>query len=147
MILLVHMLLGAAIGSAVKNIPLAIALAFLSHYFLDLFPHIEYDIENITKKQWRKALPNFLRVFLDFCLGALLIFLFSKNYSSIYVCAFIAVLPDGLYFLGKILPIKIFETHNRFCEEIQIFNKAKIPIFWRFASQIIAVIVSILLLV
>ena len=51
MILLVHLLFGAAVGSSVKNLPIAIILAFLGHYFLDLFPHIEYPIENIRKKQ------------------------------------------------------------------------------------------------
>ena len=29
----------------------AIVLAFLSHYFLDIFPHVEYSIENIKKNR------------------------------------------------------------------------------------------------
>ena len=82
MILLVHILFGAVIGSAIKNIPLAIVLAFLSHHFLDLLPHIEYPIKNIEKKQWRKAMPDILKVILDFSLGILLILILDRNQLS-----------------------------------------------------------------
>ena len=62
MILLVHLLFGAAIGSAVNNIWLAIILAFLSHFLLDLMPHIDYPLKNIEKKQWHKVLPDFSKI-------------------------------------------------------------------------------------
>jgi len=146
MILLAHLLFGAAIGSSVKNIFLALILAFLAHYFLDLFPHIEYNIENIKEKQWRKALPAFVRVFIDFCLGILLIFIFSNNQPIIYVCAFLSILPDVFSFLYIIWPNKILEANYKFHTKIHFLKEKKISTFWRIFSQVLAVIISIFIL-
>jgi len=147
MILLVHMLFGAAIGSAVANIPLAIILAFLGHYFLDLFPHVEYDIQIKNKKQWREKLISVFKIAADFFSGLLLIFLFSKNYSTIYVCAFFAMLPDGFTVLNNHLSNKIFKNHNQFHTGLIHFLKnKKISNFWRILSQVMVVIVSIVIL-
>lgn len=147
MILLVHILFGSAAGSLVKNIPIAIILAFLSHYFLDLFPHIEYPIENITKNQWRKALPEILMVFLDFCIGIFLIFILSNPPQSIiYICAIAAIIPDGLAALNRVMPTKILTLHDKFHEKIHFLKNKKISIFWRIASQASIVIISIILL-
>ncbi len=152
MILLVHLLFGAAVGSAVNNIPLAIILAFLSHYFLDLFPHIEYGIENIEKKQWHKILPDVLKIFLDFCLGILLIWIFSdpstcSGWGIIYICAFMAILPDGFTVLNHLVPNKILEIHNKIHHQIIHFLKGKkISKFWRIVNQVIVVAISIIIL-
>ena len=145
MILLVHMLFGAAIGSLVKNPILAIILAFLGHYFLDLFPHVEYNIENIKNKQWKHSSYDFFKVFLDIYLGFLITFLFSKNNLIIYACAFAAMVPDGLTLLSSILPNKIMARHDYIhTQKIHyLTNQKKFPIFWRIATQIIAAIVSI----
>src|SRR3989344_8710480 len=66
MILLAHMLLGAVVGYYTKNIYLAIMLALLCHYFLDLFPHIEYDIKNIKEKKLEKITPRFFKGWFGF---------------------------------------------------------------------------------
>ena len=153
MILLVHMLLGATIGSKVSNIFLAITLAFLSHYFLDFLPHIEYPIENINKNQWRKAIPDFLRVALDFFIGALLIFIFSKlalpagRQAIVYTCAFFAILPDGLTILEYVFPNRILKFHSYIHrKKIHLLRDKKIPIFWRIFSQATVVVICILFL-
>ena len=146
MILLVHLLLGAAIGSSTNNIPLALILAFLSHYFLDFFPHIEYPIENITKKQWRLAAPQITMVFLDFLLGILLIMFYSNNRLIVYVCAMLAIAPDGLTVLNYITPGKISKINDLVHQKIHYFKNKKIPISWRFLFQAIAALASILLL-
>ena len=146
MILLVHLLLGAAIGSAVNNILLAIILALLSHYFLDLIPHIEYPIENITKKQWRQALPDILKVILDFCFGIMLIFIFSKNSALIYVCALVAILPDGITVLNYIAPNKLSKGNDILHKKMHFLGEKKLPVFWRVTSQVIVVITSVLLM-
>lgn len=147
MITLVHMLMGAAIGSNINNLPLAIILAFLGHYFLDFFPHIEYSIENITKKQWSRAFPEILLVFLDFLLGVALIAYFSKNQPIIYICALVAIIPDGLSVLGVIFTNKIFKLHNKIHQEkIHFLKNKKFSFFKRILSQIIAVFISLLLL-
>lgn len=146
MILLVHLLFGAAIGSVVKNIPLAIILAFIGHYFIDIFPHVEYPMGYLGEKQWRKARPDILKIFLDFSLGILLILIFSKNYPLIYICALSAIVPDGFFVINLFLPNKILNAQEKFHEKVHFLNYKKIPTFWRIATQIIAVIISITLL-
>jgi len=152
MILLVHVLFGAAIGSSVTNIPLAIVLAFLGHYLLDLLPHIEYPIENIEKKQWRKALPDILRIIADLLIGILLILIFSKSalpagrQAIIYICAFMGILPDGFSVLSYFISNKILKTHNKIHQKIHFLKDKKISNFWRFSSQIFVIIISTILL-
>lgn len=146
MILLVHMLLGAAIGSSVKSIPLAIVLAFLSHYLLDLLPHIEYPMQNEWKKQWKKMLPDIIKVALDICAGLLLIFIFSKNQPIIYICAFFAILPDGLTVLNNLMPNKVLEFHRMLhIDKVHFLHNKKISKFWRITSQVAVIVVSIVL--
>jgi len=147
MILLAHLLLGAVIGLKVKYLGLAIILAFLSHYFLDLFPHIEYPIENIKNNQWQKSFLDFLRVAIDFCSGIFIIFLLSDNSLKVYLCAFFAILPDGLTFLEYFWHNNFFKKHNEFhLEKVHIFRYKKISNFWRFLTQSIVIILSIYLL-
>ena len=147
MILLAHMLFGAAIGHIVKSMPMAIILAFSSHYFLDLFPHVEYNIENIQKKQWKRAFPQFLAVLLDFLTGILLISLLSDNRAIIYICAFLAVAPDGFSFLESIIKTGLLKRHNQFHKDkIHFLKNKKISNFWRITSQVLAVIISVIIL-
>jgi len=145
MILLVHMLLGALIGKEINNPILAVLLAFLGHYLLDLIPHIEYSISNIKKQLWHKAVPDFVKVFLDIFCGLLLIFIFSKNHPIIYVCAFFAILPDGLSLLSRISEFNFFKMHDDFHGEknIHFLKNKKISNFWKILSQVIVVIISV----
>lgn len=147
MILLVHLLLGAAIGSSIKNVPLAIILAFLSHYLLDFIPHAEYSIAEAKKNEWRKMLLNVLKISIDFCLGILLILIFSKNQPIIYICAFFAVIPDGLTVINSFMPNKFTEAHDKLhTKRIHFLKYKKISRFWRIASQAMVVLISIILL-
>ena len=147
MILLAHMIFGAIFGSMFQNPILAIVLAFLSHYFLDLFPHIEYPIVNIHDKNWKKSLPDFLKVLLDFLFGLLIIYIFSKNYLIIYICAFFAIVPDGLTLVTSIFPNFLKLHHKIHTENIHYLTKQKnFPKFWKILTQIIVVIISAILL-
>jgi hypothetical protein len=137
MILLAHLLFGAGIGNIIQNMPMAILLAFLSHYLLDSIPHAEYNIENIKNKQWQKAFSDFLKIFFDFCISIIFIAVFSDNQPAIYICAFFAILPDGLSLLFR---------DNFHKEKIHFLKYKKIPLFWRILSQILIVIISIILL-
>ncbi len=142
------MLLGAVVGAKVKNIPLAILLALLCHYFLDLFPHVEYSITKIKDKTWNKALPDFLKVLLDFLLGIFIISLFSKNQLMIYLCALVAIIPDGFTLLSSVFPNRILKFHDAIHtgKIIHYFKYKKISNVWRIATQVITVIVCIILL-
>ena len=141
-----HLLLGDAIGSKIQNIPLALLLAFLSHYILDVIPHIEYPIKNIENKKWGEIFPDILKIILDFCLGIFFIFIFSKNQPIVYLCAFMAILPDVITGLNHLFPNKIFALHDKFHKKIHFLKNKKIPVFWRIASQISVVIISIILI-
>jgi|SRR3989344_1059545 len=148
MILTAHLLLGAAVASQIKYLPLALLMAFLSHYLIDLIPHIEYSIDNISKKQWQKSAPDILRVILDFLFGILLILIFSNNYPIIYMGALIALIPDSLTIISSILPNKILSKHDQFHRnKIHFLKYKKIPVFWRILSQLLVVITSIILLI
>lgn len=158
MILTLHLLFGTAIASQFKNPFLAIILAFLGHYFLDIIPHNEYPIENIKKKQWRKVLPDISMVSADFLLGIFLILIFSNNQPIVYVCAFFAILSDGIDLLGLFYSNKILKAHrdfhhekihflsNRKLEETKSQYKIKISFFWRILTQIIIIILSVFLM-
>ncbi len=148
MILLAHMLFGAAIGASISNPFLAIMLAFLGHYFLDAFPHIEYPINNIRNKNWKKAAPDILKVFIDFSLAVVIIFLFSKNQPIVYICAFIALIPDSLTIISDIFPNKVLALHDHIhTQKIHYLTKQKkFPIFWKISTQVATVIISITVL-
>ena len=147
MILTPHLLLGVAIASKIEYAPLAIILAFLSHYLLDLIPHIEYSIDNIEKNQWQKSLPDILRVFLDFSFGILLILIFSNNQPIVFVCAFFAILPDGLSLLNYSFSNKILKIYSNIHQgKIHFLKHKKISISWRILSQLLVIFISIILL-
>jgi len=146
MILLVHLLFGAAIGYSIKNVWLAIILALLGHFFLDLFPHIEYDIESFNENQLRKKIIVVLKVVADICVGLLLILIFSKNYPIIYICALASALPDGLTLLNWLVPNKALEAVYNFHKKIHFLKYKKISKFWRISTQVATIIISIIIL-
>ena len=152
MILLVHMVFGAAAGyisyTVTNNLYFAIIIAFLSHYLLDIFPHIEYSIENIRYNNWKNSLPDIIKVLIDFSLAVLIIFWLRNNYL-IYAFAFVSTIPDGLTVISRIFPNKILSIHDKIhTEKIHYLTKQKkFPIFWRILSQVIVVIISIIILI
>ena len=153
MILFCHILVGAALMAKIQIIPLALVLAFLSHYVLDFIPHWEYSVDNILKKQWRKTGFDFLKVALDFSLGILIILAISKNQPIILVGAFLAILPDGFTLLSLLLPNKLLKIHDIFHRNI-VHRFKKIPLaenktlfFFGILSQIFVSALAILFLV
>jgi uncharacterized membrane protein HdeD (DUF308 family) len=147
MILLIHLLVGVVISSKIEYFWVALFLAFLSHYLLDLIPHIEYNIENIKNNQWQKSSPDFLKIILDLSLGLLIIFLLSNNSFKTYACALVSIIPDGLTFLEYLLPNVFLKKHSRFHREIiHILKNKKISNSWRFSTQIIVGVISIYIL-
>lgn len=143
MILFCHILLGAAIGQEISNPWLAVPLALLSHYVLDVVPHIEYPIKNIEQKNWKKSLPDFIKVFFDISLAFLLIFLFSNNHPVVYMCAFAAALPDALTLLSMLFPNNILRLHDAWHHKIHFLKHKKISTEWRIFSQVAIAIFSI----
>lgn len=147
MILLAHALFGAVIGALVKNIPLAIALAILSHYLLDFLPHTEYPIKNIQRRQWRKSLPDASKVLLDLLIGFSVISMFANGQLVIYACGAVALLPDALTLLYYITQNKILGFHFNLHQKIHFFQKRKNLRFWRILSQALIIFISVSVLI
>ena len=153
------MIFGAAIGykvySLTNNIWLAGFFALLSHYFLDLFPHVEYlsSAENlglrIKKEKFKSYFPDILKVFLDFLIGVILVFSLSNNQPSTYIFVFLSIFPDGVTIINALFYNKFLKIHQKFHGDIvQYLTKSKnSPILWRIFTQATAVAVSILILV
>ena len=146
MILTPHLLLGAAIAAKISNPFLILPLAFLSHYFLDLLPHKEYSVENIFKKNWKKSLPDFIKVGVDFSSGIVLISIFSSSELIVYAGALLAILPDGITFFGFVFSNKFSEHNDDFHKKIHLFVNKKIPAFWGVFSQIATSLTAIFFL-
>lgn len=141
------MLFGAAIGNIVANPFLAMFLALFSHYFLDFFPHEDYSINNMRNKEWAKVLPDALKVAVDIVLGLLLVYLFSRSRTIIYLCGLIALLPDALTLVSSIFYHPILEKHQYIhTQKVHFLKYKKIPLPVRIFTQIFFVVVSLSLL-
>lgn len=143
MILIYHLLIGAAIAVKIKIIPLALLFAFLSHYLLDSIPHTDYSIKNIKEKKWKKCFPDFLKATLDISLGVLIISIFSKNQPIIFVGAFFAILSDGLNILNLIFPNRLLKIHDNFHYKIHFLKNKKISLFWRIFIQFLIILIAV----
>ena len=148
MILTPHFLVGAALATKIQPLALAVILAICSHYILDAVPHWDYSTLYIRKKQWKKSLPVFLKIALDFSLGLLIISLLAKNWFLIIVGGFFAVLPDAVTFITIILPkSKPLEMHHFFHDRIcHWFRDKKISLFWKIFNQLAVVFLIVWLL-
>lgn len=147
MILLAHMLFGAATGYLINNPVLAVILALLGHYFLDLFPHVDYSVDNLKNKDWKKSLPDISKISLDIFSAFLIIFLFSNSSLLIYICAIVALIPDSMTLISKIFPNKVFAAHDYIhTQKIHFLKYKKISNFWRVLTQLITISISIIIL-
>lgn len=155
MILLVHMLFGAAVGSLANNVYLGIALALASHYVADILPHVEYldsvesSIQELKTGGFKKYTAGMARVLADFLLGLAVIFFFAGNAAAFYVYAVLAIMPDGLTVISNLFPNKFLAAHNHFHTQTlhYLTKKKKFSLFWRIATQAAIAMASILLLI
>ncbi|MDO8504546.1 MAG: hypothetical protein Q7S36_01705 [Candidatus Liptonbacteria bacterium] len=115
MTLATHAVFGAAMAKlAPQNPILAFAFGFLSHYFLDAFPHGHYPIRSHTRHPenrlaedmvyGRQFLIDLFKIGLDFAVGmCLAFFLFRTGNATanfiIIIGAFAGTLPDALQFV------------------------------------------------
>lgn len=151
MILIPHLVIGAAIAIKIPYLPLAIALAFLSHYFLDFFPHTEYSIENLRQKQWRKIKSEIAKIIIDFIIGLMLIFLMQQltnaNLLLILAAAFFTILPDILIVLYLIFPKNIvLQKHFSLHQKTHFLKNKEFPNYWGILFQIAFVILGFVVL-
>lgn len=154
MILTSHILAGAVIGSQFSSPITVFILSFLSHYFLEIFPHYEYEPEDSELKKKnsqlnKKFLFALTKVCLDFSFGMILslYLVWGKPYLSMsFIGGLAAVLPDGLLFLYW------WNTNNNFLKFFALphralhFLKKRVPAWLGLTIEIIITIFLIILL-
>jgi hypothetical protein len=150
MILSVHLLAGAAIGSKVKNYWAILVLALLSHFILDALPHWEYTglIPNVSGDYFMTVT---VKALLDILLGVGVVGLFLRSSRLIRPAlwgAFFALLPDGLIFAYVLAQVFFgwnltFLTYPiAFHDQFHFPDKTDL-LPWRVAVEIFAVALSL----
>ena len=142
MVIIPHMLAGAAIGAHSPNVWAAFCFGLLSHYLLDSLPHWEYlDSLKVSK------FSQLIKIFIDFIIGSIIIvFLFlSSSFNIIIISGIIgALLPDFIEFLYVNFKIKLFRPLSIFHHKIHYYKK--VSFLKGSISQTIIVIISVILL-
>lgn len=121
-----HVMVGAAIATAIPNPWIAIPLAFTSHFILEMVPHWNPHLNSETKKFGHVTRKSTVITAIDattaLVLGSIVAFKFLPDVSqvaNVLACSFFAVLPDiieGPYFFLKI--------RNKFIEKWISFQKS-----------------------
>jgi hypothetical protein len=163
MILITHILVGAAIGILIPNYWPVFIIAFASHFLLDAIPHWEYKIQLLRDRaEKRKGVLNIINVIrgggalvilgkmaLDFSLGLSLVALSTRSSSvqnHAIFGALSATLPDaflGLYWITK---TPLLEKLARFHRFVHPKNNKKIPTLWGVSTQIVIGAIAIVLI-
>lgn len=154
MILTPHAIVGASLANMFPNDPvLGFSLAFISHYVLDLVPHIDYDADNFLNKLDKNtgtlktivkstgSALHFLFIFSDFIFGLFLCILFFARDEKSAMITLIGiaggVLPDFfqfLYFKYKKQPWIFFKKiHDKLHNIIEVKNEK----FWGISFQFV----------
>ncbi|MBU3901331.1 hypothetical protein KKF25_01665 [Patescibacteria group bacterium] len=153
MILSVHLLVGAAIGSKVKNYWAIFILATLSHFILDAIPHWEYTdlTANVSGDVFMTVT---VKALLDILIGVSVISWFFKSSRLVQPAfwgALFALLPDGLiftYVLAQVFfgwPLTFLVGPIAFHDKIHYTDGSDL-LFWRIAAEAIVAAVALFLL-
>jgi hypothetical protein len=142
-----HAVVGAAIAVAVPNPFLAIPLAFLSHFALDMTPHWNPHISTELKKYGSITKQSKNIIYADVALSGLLSLFIASQFSSnptlsltILACAFAGILPDVIE-----APHFFFHYKTTFIEKWLAFQKSiqnDTTPFWGILTQIITLIAA-----
>lgn len=124
MILATHAVIGAALAQHTESHTLAFLIGFISHHILDLIPHWQYSVPQLDsgkRLKINKALfSDLLRVGIDFMLGTVIILIFFQENLSIALFAFAgAILPDVLWGISRLWPLKPLVWYDRVNRKLQ----------------------------
>lgn len=152
MILIPHLIISGVIAANISFWPLALILAFFSHYLLDFLPHNEYLINNIKQRKWITAGPDFLKLSIDFIIGfgflVLIHYIKNTSYYILFVAGIMGILPDMLYFFSfTYRNNKILKWNSFLHEKIHFFKDKKISGMWRTLIQIATVLLALAFLI
>ena len=152
-ILTLHILAGAAIGSKISSPEAVAGLSILAHFVMDAIPHYDYKIDAITNagnKSRKKYLISLFKIWTDLLTGAFIVMFFVWESPQKYLVILgtaIAVIPDFVLFLhyqNPNLPIirRIAAFHNK----IHWFEKIAKPDFLGLATQAAVTILALIIL-
>jgi hypothetical protein len=146
MILTPHILVGAAIGSKIKNPLWVFLIAFFSHFILDMIPHAEYDVSVLKEKLRfnKKFICPFFEIIIDLIIGFGILwfstkFFFFKKISTIYIGAISGIIPDAFTILYWQTNNKIFKALTNF----HVFHSRKISRRWGIITEIAVSLLAI----
>jgi len=151
-IIAVHVLTGAAIGSLVDNNLTAAALGLISHYVLDAIPHNDMGVNfelgkpDFDGKNRKKGKPNnwsgqlkimsILHLFLGFFLIRTIL---SERLIRVFLGALFAIIPDIYEYISLMLGKNKWLTGHP-------FHTRDVKSWYGVVTQIVAALVSILVL-
>ncbi len=144
MVIIPHMLIGAAIGVHSKNIGAAFLFGLISHYLADMLPHWEYlDSPKL------EGIKGLLKIFLDFLIASSLVIFLVWDYPEkaliISFAIFGSLLPDFLMFAYVNLKLKFLKIPQDIHSKI---HNSKTFSFWQgLPVTLLVIIVSILLII
>jgi len=152
-ILTPHLLVGAAIGSKIKNYWAIFIIALISHFVLDAIPHWEYVIK-IVGVSGNEFLAITVEALLDILVGVSVISLLLKHSrlaKPALIGAFFAILPDGFIFVHALAQV-FFNWNLTFLDPLinfhhQIhFSDGIDFLFWRIIAETAVAAAAILVL-
>jgi hypothetical protein len=150
MILTTHAIVGAALAQHTDSATLAFAIGFVSHHILDLIPHWQYSVPQLDSGKRLKInkalLSDLLRVTVDLAIGLVIVLAFFREnlYISFFALAG-AILPDILWGISRIWPLKplvLYDKFNHFLQSRANLNQIS-PIIG-IGSQLAIILLAIL---
>ena len=132
-----HALIGAAIAAKIVNPFLAIPLAIISHFALDLIPHWDEGLNHRKKTIMRYRVEAAIDVLLGFAL-AFILFGSKVNPTYLFIMIIASELPDWIespyVFLGNKFPP--FYWAYQLSHKVQ--TRMQLP--WGLVTQIVVVV-------
>lgn len=143
-----HVVLGAAIATAIPNPLVSIPLAFASHFLLDMTPHWNPHLNTEIKTYGKLTMPTLFVIGFDLAMAAVLTGFLTYRVMpndqmamNILLSSLAAILPDvveGPYFL--------FGWRNKFLDiwmKLQKRIQSDANIFWGSLTQIATLIICL----
>lgn len=147
-----HVLTGAIIALTVKEPLLALPLAFVSHFALDMLPH--FGMYWQQRRKYPKLSKYSLLADGVTLLVILVIFWLSQAPALVYVCGLVAMSPDFVWWYRFIIlekwgarPPLPMNRFNQWHSKIQIRESIKPGLFIEISAAIILTAVTLSLLI
>jgi len=143
-----HAIVGAAIISKITNPVAGFSVAFISHFFLDKFPHWDPMTNRKTKTQKRILVETIVDVFLGFGLIYLIFVLgLKKDPGMIFLAAFVSQLPDWAeipYTFFKLKLAGVYQIYRlqKWFHDVGFNSRAQAP--WGIITQILTCVIFLL---